>query len=52
MKAIRIVLALLIFAAALPMVSEARMTSCHSSVQDHDPGPISGGGGSGGGSGC
>jgi hypothetical protein len=51
MKAIRIVLALLIFAAALPMVAEARMTSCHSSVQDHDPGPISGGGSSGG-SGC
>jgi hypothetical protein len=51
MKAIRIVLALLIFAAALPMVSEARMTSCHSSVQDHDPSPIGGGGSSGGG-GC
>jgi hypothetical protein len=51
MKAIRIVLALLIFAAAFPMVSEARMTSCHSSVQDHDPAPISGGGSSGG-SGC
>jgi hypothetical protein len=49
MKAIRIVLALLIFAAALPMVSEARMTSC--SIQDHDPSPIGGGGGSGG-SGC
>ena len=51
MKAIRIVLALLIFATALPLVSEARMTSCRSSVQDHDPGPISGGGSSGGG-GC
>ena len=51
MKAIRIVLALLIFAAALPLVSETRMAACHSSVQDHDPGPISGGG-SGGGGGC
>jgi hypothetical protein len=52
MKAIRIVLALLIFAAAFPMVSEARITSCYnSSVQDHDPSPIGGGGSSGGG-GC
>ena len=48
MKAIRIVLALLILAAAFPLVSEARMTSCRGSVQDHDPGPISGGGSSGG----
>ena len=50
MKALRIVLALLIFAAAFPMVSEARMTSCHNSIQDHDPSPI--GGGSSGGGGC
>ena len=53
MKRFRIILAVVVLIAALPLTGQAKFSSCSrtGSVQDHDPSPI-GGGGSGGGGGC